>query len=686
MDLSQALAGQALALTSQDWGCLGFSDDPQVAPTSNIDVITERIVSLMAIRLVAMISSLDDFKDFSTTTICRTILLNSDCWPEVLSDQVIAELRGFVKRILKGYNDKPYHNREHAYHVLLSTNKLLDLMLHFHTNDNGHERHIQIPKTFGLRRDTLSQFTLLFAALIHDCQHGGVSNRQLTLEDDPLSLLYNDSSVLEQQSLTIAFAELLQPEFSNLRKIFFPTREVYSEFRKNVVNLVLATDIANPERMQLTKDKWKTAFGDMDQSEARRNSTITEITLPKHHGNKESRRRSVGSLFSEISIDLSNGSLSDASDRDLDDDVFKLPIGTPSGSFDGVERMGSGSKASRGSNPRCQSPDSLGKIDESDGSGSTPRTNVEQTNGRNGFDKHISPKDLGYTPHPQSGKQNGNRSPQPDVSTTASEPTPRARRSLRVAGRRGSTTIVPEGLAGVIAMRGTSFGRRRASIALGDSPLKRMQRRLSTGDAPQDMKFRQRVGIMRAVDLGGETIENFSRKGSIHGSIRGASLADSNENSNQPSNKFDEYDEPDGLRATVVMETILLSCDVAHNLQSWDHMLKWSQNLYWELYDANTLGRGFDPSPGWVGGQTGFLQGYMLPLAGKLGNTGVFGSQIGPLFAQIVEDTSEQWEIHGDNVTELLLGQRDLDLLRIHSRDHLSTIDDNGIRQENPPT
>ena len=683
----QVLAAQALAITAQDWTCLGFSDDPQVAPTSDINVITERIVSLLAIRSVALLSSLEDFKDFSTTTICRTLLLDDnskDCWPKALTEEIIAELRVFVKRILMGYNEKPYHNREHAYHVVLSCNKLLDLMLNFTihaqngNNDNGHERqHHQIPKTFGLRRNTLSQFTLLFAALIHDCQHGGVSNRQLTLEDDPLSLVYNDSSVLEQQSLTIAFAEFLQPEFSKLRTVLFPSRDVYSEFRKDVVNLVLATDIANPERMQLTKDKWKTAFGDMDQSEAKRDATISEISLPKQNGYKESRRRSVGSFFSELSIDLDAASnygesLSDSSGHDEDEEVNLIGAGAQS--FD------TGSKASRGSNLRCQTPDSDGGlsldiIDESDGSGA-PKSHAKQANDRDGKVKGIDLKDLGYALH--ASKQNGDRAPRPEKSTT-SDPTPKAAKAIRVTNRRGSTTGVPDGFTG------NSFRRRRASIASCDSPMKRMQRRLSsTGEAQQGMKFRQRVGIMRTVDLSGETIENFSRRRS---SIRPASLAENSDGNkkDQNLNQLEEYDEPDDLRATVVMETILLSCDVAHNLQGFDPMLKWSQKLFWELYDANKAGRGFDPSPGWVGGQTGFLQGYVLPLARKLGNTGVFSNQIGPLFAEIVEDTSDQWEIHGEDVTALLLSKRDLDLLAIRSRNHLSISDDQDtVQKENP--
>jgi len=197
-----------------------------------------------------------------------------------------------------------------------------------------------------------------------------------------------------------------------------------------------------------------------------------------------------------------------------------------------------------------------------------------------------------------------------------------------------------------------------------------MQRRLSTAvDGQQNMKFRQHVGIRRAVDLGGETIENFTRRPSTPA----CSLSEAPYKSAETelAQLLEEYDEPDGLRAAVVMETILLACDVAHNLQGWDHMLKWSQKLYWELYDANKAGRGFDPAPGWVPGQTGFLMGYMLPLAKKVENMGVFSKYVIPPFAANVEKTNELWEIHGEDVAELVLGNRDIDILAIRSKDRL---------------
>ena len=125
-------------------------------------------------------------------------------------------------------------------------------------------------KTFGLKKDPLAQLALLFSALIHDVEHKGVSNRQLVLESEDLALLYNDQSVAEQRSLAVAFAELNQNVYEPLRHVLFPEPDDYRRFRKIVINLVLSTDIASPERTQLVKSKWKEAFGDTQEALARK--------------------------------------------------------------------------------------------------------------------------------------------------------------------------------------------------------------------------------------------------------------------------------------------------------------------------------------------------------------------------------------------------------------------------------
>ena len=64
----------------------------------------------------------------TTTTTTTTTAL----FPKCITPQIISQLRTYVYTICSQYhnpNHVPYHNVEHAYHVFLSANKLLDLML-----------------------------------------------------------------------------------------------------------------------------------------------------------------------------------------------------------------------------------------------------------------------------------------------------------------------------------------------------------------------------------------------------------------------------------------------------------------------------------------------------------------------------------------------------------------------------
>jgi 3'5'-cyclic nucleotide phosphodiesterase len=83
---------------------------------------------------------------------CSTSLAFSSCFV----------LCNYYKQHYKTQHRTPYHCSEHAFHVALSVNKLIDLML---------QTDPETTKTFGLRHDPLAQFAMLFAALIHDVEH-----------------------------------------------------------------------------------------------------------------------------------------------------------------------------------------------------------------------------------------------------------------------------------------------------------------------------------------------------------------------------------------------------------------------------------------------------------------------------------------------------------------------------------
>jgi 3'5'-cyclic nucleotide phosphodiesterase len=110
----------------------------------------------------------------------------------------------------------------------------------------------------------------------------------------------------------------------------------------------------------------------------------------------------------------------------------------------------------------------------------------------------------------------------------------------------------------------------------------KFERRMSATSSSS--RFRQRLGILRTVDLSGETLETFQRRGSlaslastVGGDKSGSTgMGGSNQiNAASIPSLFPELDdEPDDLKVSVVMDTLLTAADVAHNLQGWENMVR----------------------------------------------------------------------------------------------------------------
>lgn len=182
-----------LALTSQEWNYLGLGNDPLTQPTFDLNIIVERILSMILIRCIPIIykqqqsqQSQNVLTNIASSTICIQLLNESILWPiDILNDVVINELRSYIHKIISGYKDVPYHNKEHAFHVILSINKLIDMMVtgkdeiiiptmnNFgNEEDNNKQPKRSYPShiTYGLRHDPIALFSLIFAALIHDVE------------------------------------------------------------------------------------------------------------------------------------------------------------------------------------------------------------------------------------------------------------------------------------------------------------------------------------------------------------------------------------------------------------------------------------------------------------------------------------------------------------------------------------
>lgn len=103
-------------------------------------------------------------------------------------------------------------------------------------------------------------------------------------------------------------------------------------------------------------------------------------------------------------------------------------------------------------------------------------------------------------------------------------------------------------------------------------------------------------------------------------------------------------------KATIVIEHIIQASDVSHTMQHWYIYLKWNERLYREMYFAFLSGRSQkDPSEGWFEGELWFFDNYVIPLAKKLKNCGVFGVSSDEYLTYALQNRVE-WEKKGKDV------------------------------------
>eukprot|EP00980_Cylindrotheca_fusiformis_P002795 scaffold667_cov117-Cylindrotheca_fusiformis.AAC.12 len=103
---------------------------------------------------------------------------------------------------------------------------------------------------YVITSDPLTQFAVVFSAVIHDVDHPGVPNAQLVKEKTRNAEIYK-KSVAEQNSVELAWDLLMSHEYSALRACIYQTESDLRRFRQLVVNTVMATvmatDIADKE-------------------------------------------------------------------------------------------------------------------------------------------------------------------------------------------------------------------------------------------------------------------------------------------------------------------------------------------------------------------------------------------------------------------------------------------------------
>lgn len=110
-------------------------------------------------------------------------------------------------------------------------------------------------------------------------------------------------------------------------------------------------------------------------------------------------------------------------------------------------------------------------------------------------------------------------------------------------------------------------------------------------------------------------------------------------------------------KATIVIEHVIQASDVAHTMQHFVIYQKWNERLFQELYFAFRDGRmDKDPSLGWYGGEIWFFDNYIIPLAHKLKDCGVFGVSSDEYLHYATQNRRE-WEAKGHSILEEMVSR-----------------------------
>ena len=116
-------------------------------------------------------------------------------------------------------------------------------------------------------------------------------------------------------------------------------------------------------------------------------------------------------------------------------------------------------------------------------------------------------------------------------------------------------------------------------------------------------------------------------------------------------------DEDVNRKATIVIEHLIQASDVAHTMQHWHIYQKWNERLFSEMLSAYRAGRSSkDPSSGWYQGELGFFDNYIIPLAKKLKDCGVFGVSSDEYLNYALENRRE-WASKGEDVVKRMVAK-----------------------------
>jgi 3'5'-cyclic nucleotide phosphodiesterase len=120
----------------------------------------------------------------------------------------------------------------------------------------------------------------------------------------------------------------------------------------------------------------------------------------------------------------------------------------------------------------------------------------------------------------------------------------------------------------------------------------------------------------------------------------------------------DVEDDPEkdvNRKATIVIEHLIQASDVAHTMQHWHIFRKWNERLFQEMHKAYREGRAAtNPADFWFKGEIGFFDFYIIPLAKKLKECGVFGVSSDEYLNYALKNR-EEWIVKGNEIVEQML-------------------------------
>lgn len=103
-------------------------------------------------------------------------------------------------------------------------------------------------------------------------------------------------------------------------------------------------------------------------------------------------------------------------------------------------------------------------------------------------------------------------------------------------------------------------------------------------------------------------------------------------------------------KATIVIEHLIQASDVSHTMQHWKIYRKWNRCLFKEMYLAFKNGRSEkNPVDFWAKGEIGFFDFYIIPLAKKLKDCGVFGVSSFE-YLDYAQRNREEWLKKGEEI------------------------------------